>query len=106
MRIIKLIVPLMIPTLFGIVYAPINRSWTVKTFGCGCPPLDLSFRFNANHFNGIVWLVIAGICTSVWVWLVHKDFKQMHRAYRLILGGGVVIIIVTCMREFSLGYWL
>lgn len=106
MRIVKLIVPLMIPTLFGIVYAPINRSWTVKTFGCGCPPLDLSFRFNANHFNIIVWSVIAATCTSVWVWQVHKEFKQMPRAFQLLLGIGVVIIIGTCMRGLGLGYWL
>jgi len=106
MRIAKLMVLLAVPTLLEIVYAPINRSWTVKTFGCGCPPLDLSFRFNANHFNAIVWSVIAATCTSLWVWQVRKEFKQTPRTFQLLLDIGVVIIIGTCMRGFGVGYWL
>ena len=48
--------PPLIPYLFDFLYDPIDREWTVVTFGCSCPDLSGEFRaFNANHFNMILW---------------------------------------------------
>ena len=38
------------PLLFDLVYAPINREWTVVQFGCGCNQRS----FNANHFDVLI----------------------------------------------------
>lgn len=107
MKILILILPLLTPVIVSILYAPINQQWTVNIFGCGCPPLDLSFRFNANHFNMILWSIVAASCISVWIWQVCRQFKHKSQNWRLsLIAIGVIIVFFTCIRALALGFWL
>ncbi len=75
-------ISLVAPFVFHAAYQPINESWTVERFGCGCPPLDLSSRFDANDFNLILWIAVFVICGSMLIWSCLKT-KSAWR-YRLI----------------------
>lgn len=72
----KLALVYLFPPLFHFAYQPVNQEWTVKRFGCGCPLLDLSWRFNANHFNMILWLSIYCFCIGAMIHMVQNGFES------------------------------
>lgn len=89
------------PLVFRVAYQPVNAAWTVETFGCGCPPLDDSFRFNANHFNAIVWLVVMSACIVPWM------VAHLRREITLWLAfGGMTIVAYFCINGYASGIWL
>ena len=99
--------PFLMPVLVGLLYGPINERWTVKRFGCGCPPLDLSWRFNANHFNMILWGIVAICCIVLWCLQVARAFGDRSAEWRFLWGFfGSLGIVVICLKFFSQGFWL
>ena len=70
----RAIIPLAIPYLFALAYAPLNRTIVVRTFGCGCPVIsgetgEVVSQFNANHFNAIIYaLVFVASIVLAFVW--------------------------------------
>jgi hypothetical protein len=89
------------PLVFRAAYQPIDATWTVQTFGCGCPPLDGSFRFNANHFNAIVWLTLLATCTFPWV--VAAVRRDIPLAAAMV---GMIAVIYLCLHGYGSGIWL
>jgi hypothetical protein len=66
-RSILLAAPFLAPLVLGLIYAPINASWTIEQFGCGCPvlgPNGVVDTFNANEFNLILWICIFFCCAG------------------------------------------
>lgn len=109
MRRVMLIVPFVLPLIFHRLYQPLNESWTVKRFGCGCPPLRDTggFHFNANDFNLIIWLVIAVICGMSWWLLLRPEFKDRRSTkYYLIQLAGVYVLLAICGRQWAREGWL
>jgi hypothetical protein len=96
-RILYYTLPFLLPIILYFIYNPINTNWTVKKFGCGCPNIDGSFRFNANYFNTILWFIIMGIC--IWIWR-----KQMAKRQTFLIG--LFFVVLICMICFSRGFWL
>jgi hypothetical protein len=109
MRRALLILPFVVPLLFHRLYQPVNEAWTVKRFGCGCPPVtDVdAFRFNANHFNMIIWLVIMFACGASWWLLLRPEFvTRRSTKYYVLQFVGVYVLLIICLRQFAREHWL
>jgi len=104
MRLFRLVLPFGIPVLFYFLYQPVNRAWTVKRFGCGCPPLDGSWRFNANHFNGILLLPLLAGCILLWIWETKGITGRMSRHW--LYGAGLVGILLVFIQVWARLWWL
>ena len=98
-------IPFLVPLAVHWLYQPVNENWTVKTFGCGCPPLDLSWRFNANHFNTILWLVVFSLNASllVKVFPVEQRERESGAAF---LSLGFVALLFLCAKQWARECWL
>ena len=104
-----LILPFIIPFVFHTVYQPINATWTVQRFGCGCPPLrdPDALRFNANHFNLILWCAVATACGLSWSLLLRHAFTDRKSiAYTAAQAIGLAVLLCICANRLAGEYWL
>lgn len=101
MKWLFLSVSVVAPLVFRLAYQPINATWTVHTFGCGCPPLDDSSRFNANHFNAIVWLIVLTTCMLPWMNVYLRREMTLALAF-----SGILAVAYLCLSGFGSGIWL
>lgn len=109
MRRTLFILPFVVPFVFHALYQPINAAWTVERFGCGCPPLSDTgaFRFNANHFNLILWCGVAIACGASWWFLMRPEFtdrKSMRYVVAQSIGLGLLLCI--CANRLAKEIWL
>ena len=104
MRVFRLVLPFGIPILFYFLYQPINRAWTVKRFGCGCPSLDLSWRFNANHFNTVLLLPLLAGCMLLWIREIKRVTSKEARC--VSCGAGIVGILLVFIQVWARRRWL
>lgn len=102
-----LILPFVIPFLVHLVYQPINVAWTVKRFGCGCPPIGGGWRFNTNHFNMILWVVVLSACAISW-WLLFRPEITVRRSTKFVVlrWAGVYAVLCICMKLYAAESWL
>lgn len=102
-----LVIPFVIPFVVHHLYQPINANWTVKQFGCGCPPLDDRWKFNANHFNLILWAHVGAACAAAWWWAVRAEFRD-HPALRYLyaVGTGIGMLLALCLVHCAKEAWL
>lgn len=106
-RLPSAIVVFCVPFAVHAIYQPLNAAWTVRRFGCGCPPLHDTgdFRFTANHLNAIGWLLIFAALCSTWWWLTRREGAKS----RWMLAGrmaGIYVLFFTCMNRFAKEVWL
>jgi hypothetical protein len=110
MRLLALIPPFIVPFFFHWLYQPVNASWTVKQFGCGCPPVVAprsGWQFNANHFNLIIWLLLFAACALSWWIATRGAFRSLTPNRRLILRGfGLYVLLLMCARHWAKEGWL
>lgn len=96
MRYELLALPFLVPPLVHRLYQPINEAWTVKTFGCGCPPLAGGWSFNANHFNLILWCVVCLACAIGW-WRALRpegaDVTASRSPAAFLVGVGALVVM-------------
>jgi hypothetical protein len=102
--IISFLLPFVVPFVCSAAYEPINREWTVKKFGCGCPGLDGTYHFNANDFNAILWGIILVACLSWWVPAARSFLPDKVRRPGCVFGGFVLICI--CLKMWARGVWM
>jgi hypothetical protein len=103
MKWLLFLIPFAVPPVFHWFYQPLNEAWTVKAFGCGCPPLDLSWKFNANHFNGILWLVLFFECLGILVSVSRILFDEPKS---LILCYAFAALGMECLWFWGHEVWL
>ena len=104
-----LILPFLVPLVFHRLYQPVNEAWTVKRFGCGCPPVQDTggFHFNANYFNMILWFGIMVACGASWWLLFRPEFvNRRSKKYFALQFAGVYILLCICMRQLAHEIWL
>ena len=111
MKRVLIILPFALPFLVHQIYQPINENWTVRRFGCGCPPVlgpgVREWNFNANEFNSIVWVAVASTCVLSWWLLVRSAFTNRRTTkYFLLQMSGVYVLVFICMRQLALEFWL
>lgn len=107
MKWLLLPIPFLVPVAFHFAYQPINESWTVKRFGCGCPALDGSFRFNANDVNSLLWLGILAVCIVGWVSIVSRLFVHDLDKWRVqVMIIGILGLVLLSARMWALEGWL
>jgi hypothetical protein len=107
LRRVCLALPFVSPFVVHALYQPINERWTVKQFGCGCPPLDGSWRFNANHFNTILWAGVALSATVAWGIALRPEFPARGpSAYPPILMAGIGLLLWICAGRWAKEIWL
>ena len=100
-----LALPFIAPLLVFTAYQPINEAWTVKTFGCGCPISDGTYRaFDANSFNAILWCIVAAVCMRGWSKALGRFALKCDRAGWS--AGGAVAIVFCCLKMWAKGGWL
>jgi hypothetical protein len=92
------------PIAFHRLYQPLNEAWTVKTFGCSCPTLDGRWRFNANHFNSILWLIIAAICVTSLIAGCRPVRSSEDRSVLLIWL--IPLMFGACLMHWALEGWM
>jgi hypothetical protein len=90
-----MVLPFVLPVACYFLYQPINESWTVRQFGCGCPSLDGTRHFNANDFNAILWFLIAACCGIWWARLVKAVFPEKVRPRACALGGFAILLLAA-----------
>jgi hypothetical protein len=93
-----LVLPYLMPVGFYFLYQPINEEWTVKQFGCGCPRLDGTTHFNANHFNLILVGLVDGICIPWWLLSAERFIPAHFWPIAAVMGTATIIMV-------SLGVW-
>jgi hypothetical protein len=104
-----LILPFIVPFALHTLYQPINAAWTVERFGCGCPPVrdPEAFRFNANHFNMILWSAISLACGLSWWFLVRSEFVDRRSTrYLIVQSVGLTLLLCTCVNRLAKEIWL
>jgi len=104
LRVMALCAPFLAPNVFDVVYDPINRDWTVATFGCGCPDLDGTDRFDANEFNAVLWTLVFSASAFTW-WVGCHAIVQSESPVTLVgfpIGG----IAWMCVYHYARGIWL
>ncbi|MCX5658610.1 MAG: hypothetical protein NTW19_02675 [Planctomycetota bacterium] len=107
LRFLFLGVPFLWPALFAEFYEPVNRDWTVKHFGCGCPPIDGGFRFNANYVNGLLWMLIFAGCAAFWIRRLRRTFPGSNPLACGIGGSvGITILLIHAARLYAQQVWL
>jgi hypothetical protein len=99
-----LLLPFLIPIGFYHAYQPVNEAWTVTRFGCGCPSLDGTYHFNANHFNLILVGVLDLLCIPWWVRSARRTLPEQARLPACILGS--VVILFISLRVLGRMFWL
>ena len=101
-----LFVPFVLPFVVHWLYQPINAAWTVKQFGCGCPPLDDRWRFNANDFNLILWALVAVACAATWWWALRAEFADRSSSrYGWAVATGIGVLLALCVSQWAKGVW-
>lgn len=107
LKYLSLTIPFLLPWCFFYLYDPINCNWTVKRFGCGCPKLDGSYTFNANHFNLCLWCGFFALFTTLWVWRYEKIFSPWPPVERSYIGSaGVTVLMFLSLVFCGRGMWL
>jgi hypothetical protein len=102
-----LVIPFVVPFVVHHLYQPVNAAWTVKRFGCGCPPLDDRWKFNANHFNLILWTLVGVACAAAWWWAVRAEFgDHSSLRYNWAVGFGVGLLLSLCLLHCAKEAWL
>jgi hypothetical protein len=109
MRLLLTAVSFVIPWLIHVLYQPLNENWTVKRFGCGWPPIlprggSAGWGFNANHFNLLLWIAVWLACVGFYLWSLSESRRAKRRVW--LLGGGVGVITVMCVRLLAAEMWL
>lgn len=99
-----LALPFLLPIASYYTYQPINEAWTVRQFGCGCPPLDGSWRFNANHFNAILFAIVGGLSIWCWTFATGRAFSRQVRANLYFIG--VVVVVLVTLKMLAQATWL
>ena len=102
--IIGFLLPFAVPFVCEAAYRPINRGWTVKKFGCGCPSLDGTSHFNANDFNAILWGIILVGCLSWWIPSARRLFPDTFRLRGCFFGA--LLMIWICLKMWARGVWM
>ncbi len=102
-RWLHLPIPFAAQLLLRHLYEPINEEWTVVNFGCGCPRLDGTTGFNANHFNLILWSIIFLLLTT---WLVRLCVIVYPEVRYWLLLSGLPVLLMLCLKAYAEGYWL
>ena len=106
-RRIGLVLPFVSPFVVHAMYQPVNERWTVKRFGCGCPPLDGSWRFNANDFNLILWVGVALAAVVAWGVALRAEFPARGAtAYPPVLIAGILLLLWICASRFAKETWM
>jgi hypothetical protein len=95
--------PFFLPALFHRLYQPINASWTVNIFGCGCP-VDGVRTFNANHFNLILWCAVWLVSGIGWCWLMRRNVTSARGM--AMCGAGIGLLAGMCNDYRCLELWL
>lgn len=104
-----MILPFAIPLVLSYIHPIVNENWTVKKFGCGCPPIHDTggWHFNANHFNLILWGIVLIACITLWYWELKRHiaggFKRVLWVGYVI---GAAVIEIVCVRAWARGGWL
>ncbi len=110
MRRVLLILPFVVPFVFHALYQPINAAWTVKRFGCGCPPVTANpddWFFNANYFNLILWCGVAAACGISWWFLLRPEFTDRKSArYVVAQSIGLGVLLCICANRLAGEIWL
>ena len=102
-----LVLPFVSPFLVHHLYQPINARWTLKQFGCGCPPLDGRWRFNANDFNLILWIGVALAAVVAWGLALRPEFPARGpSAYVSVLMAGIIVILWLCAGRWAKEMWM
>ena len=97
--------PLAWPFIFNVLYDPIDRNWTVVTFGCGCPNLDGTYRaFTANHFNAILWIFTLAVSGLTWFMFCRAVIRP-HPPIEIIIPP-ILLAAGLCYQYFLGGIWL
>ena len=103
MRRLLLPLPFAVPPVVHAMYEPINRDWTVKRFGCGCPQIDGTWPFNANDFNLILWILVLSACTCAFVVAVRHGVRKWRYE---IIGVGFAVLLALCLKMYGRECWL
>lgn len=112
MRRALLLLPFVVPFLFHAAYQPVNVAWTVRRFGCGCPPVTApgaspAWHFNANDFNLLLWCGVAGACGLSWWLLVRREFADRRPpVYFAVQGSGLAVLVLICGNRLAWEIWL
>jgi hypothetical protein len=101
-NLLGLAAPFLLPPGVHLAYQPVNAAWTVKAFGCGCPPLDGSRRFDANCFNGVLWLVVFTVLGAV---ILANSHKQSERIKPAVIGVGIPFLAAECLWFWGREMW-
>jgi hypothetical protein len=88
-----LVLPYLIPIGFYLAYQPINKEWTVKYFGCGCPSLDGKHHFNANDFNLAIVAIVDLFCVPWWLTSAKRMIPKRMRMAACFLGTSMILLI-------------
>ena len=110
LRTLGLILPFVVPFVFHWLYQPVNRSWTVKRFGCGCPPMMAppgSWGFNANYFNFYIWVALLAACAISWWSASGRTVRGLTPNQGLLVRVlGLFALLHACATRFGKEFWL
>jgi|SRR5262245_774609 len=102
-----LAVPFVVPFVVHRLYQPINEAWTVKRFGCGCPPLDDRWRFNANYFNLTLWVIVLLACSVFFGSALRPEFpRRGPNTFFPVLLAGILLLTFMCMERWAKECWM